>query len=94
MASLASKPSHTVQQTMRGYDCLLCAMPVVEMNAPLLSPYLLKATLNKAGFRSKCYDFNHDLLKKLGGRKARRWLQHQGLATYHQIFASQGHLDR
>ncbi len=79
---------------MSGYDCLLCAMPVVEMNAPLLSPFLLKATLNNAGFRSRCYDFNHDLLHKLVGRKARRWLKREGLATYHQIFADHRHLAR
>ncbi len=50
---------------MKKYDCVLCTMPVVDINAPLLAPHLLKGYLNQKGFKTLCVDFNLQLYNYL-----------------------------
>jgi len=47
-------------------DCVICALPPVVVQGPLLAPYLIKGYLKSKGFEVEALDLNMDLWKKLG----------------------------
>lgn len=46
-------------------DIVICAMPWIETNIPILAPAVLKSSIESAGFKAKCIDLNYEINTKL-----------------------------
>ena len=56
-------------------DIVFITVPKFEVQSPLIGPAALKAVVEKAGYTSKCFDFNVELWNKVKDKYAHCWLE-------------------